>query len=96
MIKDLTGARIHIIGKPSLEALRCAARNLGVRTEELTVVGDDATLEIPMARSGDSLAVAVGTGLGADNSFAALLPKQRPHLVVHDVRELLSLYKGRS
>jgi len=96
MIKDLTGARIHIIGKPSLAALRCAARHLGVRTEELTVVGDDATLEIPMARSGGSLAVAVRTGLGADNSFAALPPKQRPHLVVHDVRELLSLYKGRS
>lgn len=96
MIRDLTGARIHIIGKPAFEALRCAARYLSVPTEELTVVGDDFTLEIPMARSGDSLAVAVRTGLGANESFAKLPPKQRPHLVVRDVRELLSLYKGRS
>jgi 4-nitrophenyl phosphatase len=36
MIKDLTGARIHVIGKPALEALRCAARQLGARTTELT------------------------------------------------------------
>jgi len=96
MIRDLTGARIHIIGKPSLHALRCAARHMGVRTRELTVVGDDATLELPMALRGGSLAVAVKTGLGADTSFAALPRRHRPHLIVDDVRQLLALYKGPS
>ena len=94
MIKDLTGARIHVIGKPALEALRCAARLLGVRTKELTIVGDDPTLEIPMALRGGALAVAVNTGIGAANSYADLPEKQRPHLLVHDVDELLALYKG--
>ena len=94
MIKDLTGARIHVIGKPALEALRCAARQLGVRTKDLTVVGDDPTLEIPMALRGGALAVAVNTGIGAADSYADLPEKQRPHLLVHDVDELLSLYKG--
>lgn len=94
MIKDLTGARIHIIGKPALEALRCAARHLGVQTKELTVVGDDPSLEIPMALRGGALAVAVHTGIGAADSYAHLPKKQRPHLNVHDVGELLSLYKG--
>jgi 4-nitrophenyl phosphatase len=94
MIKDLTGARIHVVGKPALEALRCAARQLGVRTTELTVVGDDPSLEIPMARRGGALAVAVSTGIGAKDYFAKLPPKKRPHLTVHDVGELLSLYKG--
>jgi 4-nitrophenyl phosphatase len=96
MIKDLTGARIHIIGKPALEALRCAARQLGVRTNELTVVGDDPSLEVPMAHHGGALAVAVNTGVGATDSYAHLPAKQRPHLNVHDVGELLSLYKGQS
>jgi NagD protein len=94
MIKDLTGARIHVIGKPALEALRCAARQLGVRTKELSVVGDDPTLEIPMALRGGALAVAVNTGIGTADSYADLPEKQRPHLIVHDVGELLSLYKG--
>lgn len=95
MIRDLTGSRIHVIGKPALEALRCAARRLGVPTTELTVVGDDPSLEIPMALRGGSLAVAVNTGVGAADSFANLPKAQRPHLIVHDVGELLALYKGR-
>lgn len=94
MINDLTGARIHVIGKPSLEALRCAARQLGVRTKELTVVGDDPSLEIPMALRGGALAVAVSTGVGAAGAYTDLPQTQRPHLIVHGVGELLSLYKG--
>jgi 4-nitrophenyl phosphatase len=94
MIKDLTGARIHVIGKPALEALRCAARQLGARTTELTVVGDDPSLEISMALRGGALAVAVNTGVGAADAGTHLPQKQRPHLAVHDVGELLSLYKG--
>jgi 4-nitrophenyl phosphatase len=94
MIHDLTGARIHIIGKPSLDALRCAARQLDARTKELAVVGDDPSLEIPMAHRGGSLAVAVSTGIGGAESFAGLPKKQQPHLIVHGVDELLTLYKG--
>lgn len=96
VIKDLTGARINVIGKPALEALRCAARQLGLHTKELAVVGDDPSLEIPMALRGGALAVAVSTGVGAADSYAHLPKKQRPHLAVHDVGELLSLYKGQS
>lgn len=94
MIKDLTGARIHVIGKPASEALRCAAKQLGVRTKDLAVVGDDPSLEIPMALRGGALAVAVNTGVGAADSYARLPKHQRPHLTVHGVSELLSLYKG--
>jgi 4-nitrophenyl phosphatase len=94
MIKDVTGASIHVIGKPALEALRCAARQLGARTTELAVVGDDPSLEIPMALRGGALAVAVNTGVGAADAGTHLPKKQRAHLTVHDVGELLSLYKG--
>jgi ribonucleotide monophosphatase NagD (HAD superfamily) len=60
----------------------------------LTVVGDDPSLEIPMALRGGALAVAVNTGIGAADAYANLPEKKRPHLTVHDVSELLSLYKG--
>ncbi|HKV25857.1 MAG TPA: HAD family hydrolase [Candidatus Acidoferrum sp.] len=94
MISNLTGAIVNVIGKPSLEALRCAARRLGVRTEELTVVGDDPSLEVPMAHAGGALAVAVQTGIGTAADFADLPVRRRPHLIVHGVDELLALYKG--
>ncbi|HKT46473.1 MAG TPA: HAD hydrolase-like protein [Candidatus Acidoferrales bacterium] len=96
MIRDLTGCRIHVIGKPSLDALRCAARRLGVRTAELAVVGDDPSLEIPMAHRGGSLAIAVSTGIGGADSFSHLPKSQQPHILVHDVAELLALYKGQA
>jgi HAD superfamily hydrolase (TIGR01450 family) len=94
MIRDLTGCRIHVIGKPSLEALRCAGRHLNVPLRELAVVGDDPSLEVPMAHRGKSLAIAVHSGLGEADSFDHLPKSQRPHITVHDVAELLALYKG--
>jgi NagD protein len=63
-ISDLTGARIHIVGKPAVEAIRSAARRLGVKTSELAVMGDDPGLEIVMAHRGKALAIAVHSGIG--------------------------------
>jgi NagD protein len=59
----------------------------------ITVVGDDPSLKVPMAHRGGALAVAVNTGVGRLIP-SGISPKQRPRLTVHDVGELLSLYKG--
>jgi len=91
MIKDLTGCRIHLVGKPSLASLSCAARRLGVPLKQLAVVGDDPSLEVPMAHRGRALAVAVQTGLGTAESYAALPAAAQPHLLVPGVAELLAL-----
>lgn len=91
MIRELTGCRIHVIGKPSLDALRCAARRLGVKAANLAVVGDDPTLEVPMAHRGRALAIAVNTGLGNADSFARLPAARRPHISVAGLEELLGL-----
>lgn len=91
MLKSLTGCRINLVGKPSLDALRACAARLGLRTSELAVVGDDPELEVPMAHRGHALAIAVGTGLAAVDSFDHLPPAWRPHLRVRGIAELLSL-----
>ena len=91
MIKDLTGARLTIVGKPSLFALSCAGRRLGVRLRDLAVIGDDPSLEIPMAHRGHALAIAVNTGIGDGDAFAKLPRGKRPHLTVHNVAELLEI-----
>lgn len=94
VIRDLTGKRPLIVGKPSLDALHTAARRLGVRTKEMVVVGDDPELEVPMALRGGALAVAVNTGLGDAGSFDHLAPHRRPDLIVEGVAELLALYRS--
>jgi HAD superfamily hydrolase (TIGR01450 family) len=91
MIKDLTGSRIHLVGKPSLAALRCAARRLGAPMRRLAVVGDDPALEVPMAHRGRAFAIAVASGLGTADSYADLPAAARPHLMVRGVEELLAL-----
>jgi 4-nitrophenyl phosphatase len=91
MLRSLTGCRVRLVGKPSLDALRCAARRLGVRPGELAVVGDDPELEVPMAHRGRALAIAVTSGLGDESSFDHLPPQRRPHLQVRGVDELLSI-----
>jgi 4-nitrophenyl phosphatase len=95
MVRDLTGTRIQVVGKPDLTALRCASRRLSVPTQYLAVVGDDPSLEVPMAHRGKSIAIAVNTGIGAADSFAHLKESQHPHITVDNVGDLLDLYKGR-
>jgi 4-nitrophenyl phosphatase len=91
MLRSLTGCRVRLVGKPSLDALRSAAGRLGLRPAELAVVGDDPELEVPMAHRGRALAVAVMSGLGAAGAYDHLSPARRPHLQVRGVDELLSL-----
>ena len=91
MIKSLTGCRLRVVGKPSLDALRSAADRLGAAPAYLAVVGDDPALEVPMAHRGRSLAVAVGTGLGALADYDILPAARRPHLRVRGVDELLAI-----
>src|SRR5215831_2932024 len=91
MIRSITGCRVEVVGKPSLHALRSAARRLGVRPAQLAVVGDDPELEIPMAHRGGALAIAVRTGVGTASAFDGLPGGRRPHLVLRGVDELLEL-----
>ena len=91
VIRDATGCRVTVVGKPSLPALRAAARHLGVAPRELAVVGDDPELEVPMAHKGGALAVAVHTGIGHAQSFVDLPEKLRPHFDLPDVGVLANL-----
>jgi 4-nitrophenyl phosphatase len=93
MVRSMTGCRVEVLGKPSLHALRSAGRRLGVRLPDLAVIGDDPELDVPMARRGHSLAVAVATGIGAADAFAHLPAGRRPHVSVAGVDALLALYE---
>jgi 4-nitrophenyl phosphatase len=91
MITSLTGCRLTVTGKPSLDALRAAAARLGVRPADVAVVGDDPLLEVPMAHRGRALAIAVDTGLGDAAAYDHLPPEKQPHLRLRGVDELLEI-----
>lgn len=93
-ITSITGRRAKILGKPSLEALRCASRRLGLAPEEVAVIGDDPELEPGMARLGGAFGVGVTTGIAKHADFAAIPPPRAAHLVVDNVGEFLRLYKA--
>lgn len=79
MITSITGRRATPLGKPSLHALRDAARQLGCTLPEVVVVGDDPDLEVRMALEGGAIAVGLHTGIADGEAFAALARDRRPH-----------------
>jgi len=94
MVRSLTGCRVQLVGKPSLDALRSASGRLGAKSADLAVVGDDPDLEVPMAHRGGALAIAVRTGLGGAGSYDGLPAARRPHLHLRGVDELLTIMMG--
>jgi NagD protein len=94
-IHSVTRQRVNVLGKPSLAALRMAARRLGVRPDRLLVVGDDPLLEVAMARAGGASAVGVLSGLATAESFANLPPEREAHFVANGVADLLPFFGKR-
>jgi 4-nitrophenyl phosphatase len=90
-VRNVTGKRAMVLGKPSIQAMRCASVRLGVAPAEIAVVGDDASLENAMAYRCGALSIAVHTGLGDAESFAALPVATRPHLSLSGIDQLLTL-----
>jgi NagD protein len=90
-IRRVTRAPIRLMGKPSLHALRLAARRLRVAVREMAVVGDDPQVEIIMARRGGATAFGVTTGVTALDEWARQPPARQPHRVLTQLRELLTL-----
>jgi HAD superfamily hydrolase (TIGR01450 family) len=88
-IRRLTRAPMTLTGKPSVRALRFAARRLGVPVRAVAVVGDDPLVEILMARRAGATALAVTTGTTSREEWARQTHSRRPHDVLNDLRDVL-------
>lgn len=90
-IRRMTKAPAILTGKPSLHALRFVARKLGVPVRSLGVVGDDPAVEIIMARRAGATAFGVTTGVMTPEDWERESGKRRPHRVLTQIRDLLTL-----
>lgn len=88
-IAKASGARPVVVGKPSQAAVRVMRRQLGVRSEEIAMVGDDFRLDVALGRLGRSTTVLVRSGISADLDLDRVPETQRPDLTVGTVAELL-------
>ena len=91
-LKPLTGKDAIVLGKPSVYAIEAAAQHLGFGVKDIAVVGDDANLEVPMARNNGALAVYVHTGTGGPHAFDDRPPTEWPDVSVANVGALMQLY----
>ena len=92
MLTAMTGKRPRILGKPSRVAFETAMAVMGLprsATKNVVVVGDDPALEMRMANAVGAHSIGLATGvMGAD---AALPEKDRPSVLLADIRPLLDL-----
>jgi len=93
-IRRVTRAPATLTGKPSLHALRFAARRLAVPMREIGVVGDDPSVEAVMARRGGATAFGVTTGVTTIEDWMRQPAARRPHRVLRDLRDLLTCVAG--
>jgi len=90
-VRNVTGKRAVVLGKPSPQALACASARMGVALSQMAIVGDDPSLENAMALRCGALSVGVHTGLCDASDFERLPENRRPHLSLSGVDRLLAL-----
>ena len=93
-IAKVTGARPRIVGKPSHAAVEEIRTRLGLPTNEIAVIGDDAGMDIALGRLGGSKTVLVRSGISGTIDLEKLPERHRPHAVIDRVADLLDVLPG--
>jgi ribonucleotide monophosphatase NagD (HAD superfamily) len=88
-IAKVTGARPRIVGKPSKAAVEEVGHRLGLPTDQIAVIGDDAGMDIALGRMGGSKTVLVRSGISGTIDLDKLPERHRPDAVIDGVAELL-------
>ncbi len=88
-IAKVTGARPRIVGKPSRAAVEVLAARLGLPTDQIAVIGDDAGMDIALGRMGGSKTILVRSGMSGAIDLEKLPAGHRPDAVIDGVADLL-------
>jgi HAD superfamily hydrolase (TIGR01450 family) len=83
------GTRPTVVGKPSHAAVAELSRRLGVSSEEIAVIGDDARMDIALGKLGGSPTILVRSGISGQVPLDQLPASQRPDVAIDAVAELL-------
>ena len=89
-VENATDTKVTVFGKPEVAGLEMIADTLGIRPEEMMVIGDDPKLEIRMGRRAGAFCVGVTTGICDGEGFQAFPKNERAHVVYDTLNELLA------
>lgn len=84
------GGRPRVVGKPSRAAVAELRRRLGVPTQDVVVIGDDARMDIALGKLGGSRTILVRSGISGQTPLDQLPAGQRPDVAIDAVAELLA------
>jgi HAD superfamily hydrolase (TIGR01450 family) len=90
-IAKVAGARPRIVGKPSRAAVEEVGTRLGLPTDQIAVIGDDAGMDIALGRIGGSRTVLVRSGISGGVDLDKLPERHRPDAVIERVADLLDV-----
>jgi len=90
-VRKITRAPMTLTGKPSLHALKLVAKRLRIPMRRVGVVGDDPLVEMIMARRGKAVGFGVASGITSPEEWAAQPKGRRPHRIIRELSEILSL-----
>jgi len=93
-IAKASARRPTVVGKPSRAAVRTVVDRLGIRSDRLAVVGDDARMDIGLGHTGGSRTVLVRTGISGGSGLSGIPAARRPHLVVDSIADLTGALYG--
>ena len=88
-IAKASGRRPTVVGKPSRAAVDEIERRLGLRADEVAVVGDDLLLDVALGHLGGSRTVLVRSGISGSLDLDRVPERRRPDLAVNGVGDLL-------
>jgi HAD superfamily hydrolase (TIGR01450 family) len=88
-IAKVAAARPRVVGKPSRAAVEEISTRLGLPTDQLAVIGDDAGMDIALGRMGGSTTVLVRSGISGAIDLDKLPERHRPDAVIDGVSDLL-------
>jgi len=88
-VAKASGVRPRVVGKPSRAAVAALRARLGIPTQDIVVIGDDARMDIALGKLGGSRTILVRSGISADVPLRDLPAGQRPDVAIGAISELL-------
>jgi HAD superfamily hydrolase (TIGR01450 family) len=88
-IAKASETRPTVVGKPSAAAVRAVSDRLGLRPQDLAVIGDDLRMDVGLGLTGGSRTVLVRSGISGGLDLSALDVSRRPDAAVESVAELV-------
>ena len=89
LFQYMTGVKPIIVGKPSKIIMEIALRRLGLKADEVLVVGDRIDTDVKAGRSVGSDTALVLTGITRERDLEKIPPELKPTYVFRNLRELV-------